>query len=102
MGMLPNVIESITKSTAENPNMTLLLDFIAKGRILSTDKLLSLHNHVVSTISRHIRVIIEARVLTFSKRIIPIELLFEAYRAGLYPFGWDFEDASLYCLNPCH
>jgi hypothetical protein len=99
---ISNAIELITKSTAENPNMTLLLDFISKGRIFSANKLLSLHNHVVSAISRHIGVIIEARVLTFSKRIIPIELLLEAYRAGLYPFGWDFEDNSLFCLNPYH
>jgi hypothetical protein len=99
---ISNVRESITKSTAENPNMTLLLDFISEGHIFSANKLLSLHNHVVSAVSRHIGVIIEARVLTFSKRIIPIELLLEAYRVGLYPFGWDFDDNSLYCLNPYH
>ncbi|MDR2169048.1 MAG: hypothetical protein LBP59_02795 [Planctomycetaceae bacterium] len=99
---ISNFCESIIKSTVENPNLSSFLKYISNSRTFDDNQLFSLHNHVVSAISRHVGVIIDARILTLSKRLVPIELLLEAYRAGLYPFGWDFTERSLYCLNPHH
>jgi hypothetical protein len=71
---------------------------------LSHESQINLHSHVTITVSRYLTAIIEARVLTLSKRFIQTELLLEAYKTGLYPFGWEFgegaEPQSLLCYNP--
>ncbi|QDT82049.1 hypothetical protein Mal35_55400 [Gimesia maris] len=51
-------------------------------------------------ISHHLGVILNARMLTRSKRYAPLEVLFHAYCAGLFPFGWESETNTILCLHP--
>jgi hypothetical protein len=93
--------ESITKVTNKSPNVQLLFDLITRKKKFSEDEKWSLRNHIISMIARHVFVMIHARVLTFSKRIMATELLLESYRAGLFPYGWDYDvENTLFCLNP--
>jgi hypothetical protein len=95
--------ESITQVTDKSPNVQFLMDYITRDGF-SEDRWWKLRNHIVSMISRHVAVMIHARVLTFSKRIISTELLLESYRAGLFPYGWVYgtKENTLFCLNPYH
>ncbi|REK10796.1 MAG: hypothetical protein DWQ37_15245 [Planctomycetota bacterium] len=52
----------------------------------------------LGAIEDHFQTILKCRVLTLSRRYMPTEAIFEAYRVGLMPFGWDWD--SLLCLNP--
>jgi hypothetical protein len=96
--------ETIIQMTDKSPNIQLLLDYITRKINFSEDKNWRLRNHIISAISRHVAVVIQARVLTLSKRIIPTELLLESYRAGLFPYGWAYgaNENTLFCLNPYH
>jgi hypothetical protein len=78
------------------------INYISQKYNLDEKKKFSLHQHFVCTISRHISAIIEMRTITLSKRFIPLELVLEAYRHGLYPFGWSSDDDILFCVNPYH
>jgi uncharacterized protein YaaR (DUF327 family) len=53
------------------------------------------------TIDRQMAAIIQMRTITLSRRFIPLELILDAYKCGLYPFGWDFMTNTVYCLNHC-
>jgi hypothetical protein len=50
-----------------------------------------------STIHTHLTGVIYARAVSLSTRHAPTEALFQAYRLGLLPFGWDWE--SIICLD---
>jgi hypothetical protein len=94
-----------TESPQNRKKIEDLLDYITQDRkIECNDKneRSNLYHHLCRTISGNIDIIIRARILTLSKRIIPTELMLDAYRLGLYPFGWSYEDYTLYCLNPFH
>jgi hypothetical protein len=54
--------------------------------------------HVRSTTVGHFGVILHARTTTLSKRYAVTEALFQTYKLGLLPFGWDWN--SIWCLDP--
>ncbi|MGL4942987.1 MAG: hypothetical protein ACRC46_07335 [Thermoguttaceae bacterium] len=69
----------------------------------SSDSKVSFLSHIRVTVSGHIAAIIQARVLTLSRRFAPTELLLKAYKFGYYPFGRSDGDGSpptLLCYNP--
>ncbi|WP_417388407.1 hypothetical protein [Gimesia sp.] len=55
---------------------------------------------IFQCISNHLGAIMDTRLLTRSKRFAPLEVLFHAYCAGLFPFGWDPETNTILCVRP--
>ncbi|MCY2990825.1 MAG: hypothetical protein NTY19_23550 [Planctomycetota bacterium] len=56
--------------------------------------------HIATTVARHLSAVIYARALTLSRRYGPTEMVFLAYRKGLFPFGWSWENAEVLCVDP--
>jgi hypothetical protein len=67
------------------------------SRGMDLDKVVA---HFQLTIIDHLSTVIDTRVLTLSKRYAPAEAIFTAYQQGLFPFGWDWDHDSLWCLDP--
>ena len=58
----------------------------------------SYHDHICTTVSNHLIGAVDARAASASTRYVPMETLFMLYRAGLFPFAWDWE--AFWCLDP--
>ncbi len=56
------------------------------------------HDQICTTVTTHLGGIIHARAASASTRYVPMETLFTLYKAGLFPFAWDWE--SFWCLDP--
>lgn len=56
-------------------------------------------SHIRTCIARHFAGLIYGRALSLSKRFTPLEVLLDAYQAGLFPFGLDWETESILCLR---
>lgn len=56
--------------------------------------------HLQSTILEELACIVAARMLTLRKIYVPGEAMFRAFQLGLLPFGWNYEEDSLWCLDP--
>lgn len=56
--------------------------------------------HIATTVGRHLSAVIYARALTLSRRYGPTEMVFQAYRKGLFPFGWSWENTEVLCVDP--
>ncbi|MDR2168641.1 MAG: hypothetical protein LBP59_00685 [Planctomycetaceae bacterium] len=97
---IDNWMESITNTTDKNPQLHALMEYVIKKKKIASDQMHNYRRHGVVTVSRHVGAITSMRTVILSKRFIPIELMLEAYRNGLYPFGWSFMDNTIYCLNP--
>ncbi|GHT46377.1 hypothetical protein FACS189454_07430 [Planctomycetales bacterium] len=79
-------VNNLVRITNTCPQVESFVNHISQNKLFHESQI-KLYFHVITTISRHVAVIIEARALTLCKRFIQTELLFEAYKAGLYPFG---------------
>jgi hypothetical protein len=91
---------SITNTTDHNPKLFALVENIIKDRKIKKEDIFLYKNHVIVTVARHVAAIVQMRTITLSRRFIPLELILDAYRKGLYPFGWSLKDNTIYCLNP--
>lgn len=47
----------------------------------------------------HLGSVLHARLLTLSKRHALTELIFQTYRDGYYPTGWNLAENTMYCLD---
>jgi len=56
--------------------------------------------HVSTCLSRQCAAIMYGRALTLSTRFAPLEVLFDALRTGLFPYGWSWESESVLCVQP--
>lgn len=54
--------------------------------------------HLRIVVTSHLAAVVEARAASVSTRYAPTETLFELYRHGLFPFGWDWD--FFWCLDP--
>lgn len=54
-------------------------------------------SHIRTCIASHLAGLIYTRALSLSKRFTPCEVVLDAYRAGLFPFGLDWETDSILC-----
>lgn len=97
---ISNQISSIVKAACNATAADALVDALAKKRGLNDNDAESLQDVITGTISRHIAAIAHIRVVTLSRRFMPLELLLRAYKEGLFPFGLSYQDGSLCCLNP--
>jgi hypothetical protein len=97
---ITNFRSSITDITDHNPKLFALVENIIKNKKIEKGDIIAYKNHVIVTVARHVAAIIQMRTITLSRRFIPLELILDAYRKGLYPFGWSFKDNTIYCLNP--
>lgn len=55
--------------------------------------------HILNMVSTHFRAIVDARVITLSRRFPITEVLLDAYSCGAFPFGFTFEDNNVLCLR---
>jgi hypothetical protein len=58
------------------------------------------YEHVLNTVMNHFSAIVYARITTLSRRFPVTEVLLDAYAAGLFPFGWSFDDDCALCVRP--
>ena len=97
--LVRNVFSDISSHIKTNPRVTALGVKAFENSDGRYDRDLMI-GHVHNTVSSHLRVILHARAATLSKRYDLTELLFTAYRAGWFPFGWDPEEHALLCVRP--
>ncbi|MAT14493.1 MAG: hypothetical protein CMJ46_04400 [Planctomyces sp.] len=98
---LASIEEEHGKLIWENRNLDRISSHLAQclPTPLSSSKTTIMHFlHLM--IAKHFEGIVAARVLTVSRRVYLLEAVFEAYRLGLLPFGWNHKNDSLYCVNP--
>lgn len=58
------------------------------------------YEHVLNTVINHFWGCAYSRVVTLSRRFPVTEVLLDAYAAGLFPFGWSFDDDCALCVRP--
>lgn len=91
--------ELIQKQIITSPRTRALAQEIADDQQAGVD-LETAIDSIFNCISIHFTAIMCARVLTSSKRFAPLEVVFHAYSAGLFPFGWEPETNTLLCVRP--
>jgi uncharacterized protein YaaR (DUF327 family) len=102
--LIRDFISSITNITDNNRKTKDFSDYIiqegqSRG-ILTKNDIPWYRRTIYVTVARQASAIVQMRTVTLSRRFIPLELILDAYKGGLYPFGWDFRTNTIYCLNP--
>jgi hypothetical protein len=90
------------KITAITDNSTQLVQFcsdLSKHFVLKQSKE-NFFFAIQTIIAQHVDTIIAARTLTLSRRDGLTELLLKVYKAGFFPFGWNFGEECILALNP--
>lgn len=93
------IFEELEKIIINTPQIRSLANQVHKDHSCTQD-LETIIDHLFQCISNHFKAIIECRILTLSKRFVPLEVLFQAYSVGLFPFGWNPKTNTILCLRP--
>lgn len=92
-------MHKITDITDKHSKIDLLVHFIKEHDQRAETE--CLRDRIVIDISKHFFMILQSRILTLRNNYVPAKLMLEAYKVGLYPFGWSRENDTLLCINPC-
>ena len=92
-------IESISKAIDRNPRLASFAQQVSQSDSRIGDVTES-RGYMGTSIAQQLAGVVYSRALTLSRRYAPTEMLLEAYRAGLFVFGWDWEEEVVLCLRP--
>ena len=84
------------------PHLPQVKDFMKRLSALGDQRLSpeDLSHHVLGGILSAAEGIIEARVIFFGRRFGITEALFDTYKDGLFPFGYDRVEGEILCIRP--
>lgn len=91
--------ERLTSITDNSPKLDRFVQFLVSNGA-EKKEIANLRSHILGAIAENLCMIVQARFLTLQKNFIPAELIYDAYKVGLYPYGWSYEEDSLVCINP--
>ncbi len=98
--------EKIDRLVTNSDRVHTFAKSVAAAEYLSNDPE-NTWSHILTTMLNHLNTVMSSRTILLSRRFAPVETLFNAYKDGLFPFGWVWGDAdseikidTILCLRP--